>query len=156
MIAHPLDPSDLASFDAHFFLLLQAGDYRAAGQLADCLSPETPTRRFRQALGLSQVDFELGGAGDLGHAHRLLVGISDGRGRAYADFAMAFEEARRALIGGGDWQNALINRPGNRPPPDRIQGIATFGHQQIRIVGSAIAALWLALIIESLVTTIWR
>jgi hypothetical protein len=111
MAAHPVDLADPDSVGFHGALLSRLGELDAADDLTMGMSLVTPRQRFDQAFGLAQVDFLRGHSGDLTAAERSLGEITDSDDRMLAELSYAYEQAKRALISGGDWRMPHLSIP---------------------------------------------
>jgi hypothetical protein len=114
----------------------------------------TPRGAFPRAIAIAQIEFERGQPGDLGEARAALGRVTDAGELDRARFAFAFEEARRALIAGSDWQSILATAPGDRLPSG-IRGIAALGFQRFVAAFPMIALLCIGLAFTLGLISVW-
>ena len=99
--------------------LVGLGRYDEADAVIDTIDPAGPVERFERARLAAIVDFERGGAGDLGPARRAFGAIDDPADRTFAAWQLAVEDGRQRYILGGDWRAPLILAAGSGDPRAR-------------------------------------
>ena len=109
--------------------LVSLGQYDEAAAVVGRIEPGGPFERFQRARLGAIVDFERGGAGDLGPARQCFGAIDDPDDRAIAAWQLAVEDARQRYVLGGDWRAPLELAAGAGDPRARsVQGLAADGH----------------------------
>ena len=94
-------------------------DTTSAAAVVGRIEPGGPFERFQRARLGAIVDFERGGAGDLGPARQCFGAIDDPDDRAIAAWQLAVEDARQRYVLGGDWRAPLELAAGAGDPRAR-------------------------------------
>ena len=131
--------------------LVCLAQYDEAAAVVGRIEPGGPFERFQRDRLTAIVDFERGGAGDLGPARRSFGAIDDPDDRSIAAWQLAVEDARQRYVLGGDWRAPLENAAGAGDP--RARSVRAWLPTVIWGVAPAFLAIYvLALVIELVVT----
>lgn len=131
--------------------LVHLGQYDDAAAVVGRIEPGGPFERFQRARLGAVIDFERGGAGDLGPARQCFRAIDDPDDRSIAAWQLAVEDARQRYVLGGDWRAPLELAAGSGDP--RGRSVRAWLPTVIWGVAPALLAIYLlALVIELLVT----
>jgi hypothetical protein len=106
-------PDEPATRPIRATFLIGLGRYDEAARTIEVIDPSGPVERFERARLWAIVDFERGGAGDLGPVRRAFGAIDDPVDRSVAAWQLAVEDARQRYVLGGDWRAPLALAAGS-------------------------------------------
>jgi hypothetical protein len=131
--------------------LICLGRYDDAAEVVARIDPGGPFERFQQERLRAIIDFERGGAGDLGPARQAFGAIDDPDDRSIAAWQLAVEDARQRFVLGGDWRAPLEIAAGGGDP--RARSVRAWLPTVIWGVAPALLAIYVVtLVIELLMT----
>ncbi len=131
--------------------LVNLGRYDEAADVVGRIDPGGPFERFQAARLWAIVDFERGGAGDLGPARLAFAAIDDPDDRSIAAWQLAVEDARQRYVLGGDWRAPLEVAAGAGDP--RARSVRAWLPTVIWGVAPALLAIYVLALVVELVAT---